>query len=229
LANKLRRAVPGTLVVAFAACALAPSAALAGTLDQQQTDVSGGDAYVDSAQSLAQTFTAGLTGNLDRVDLSLRVLNGPTVPMAVQIRNATAVSPGSTVLASQSIPPSGITGSFAFVPITFAAPASVAAGTHYAIVAFSTTASPMDYSWAKSSISVYAGGDASYVPTSPPSGSWLPVSGSGPADLAFKTYVAPLAAVPPTGERAAALKKCRKKHSHRAKKRCKKKAKKLPV
>jgi hypothetical protein len=32
-----------------------------------------------------------------------------------------------------------------------------------------------------------------------------------------------------TGQRAAALKKCKKKHSHKAKKKCKKKAKKLPV
>jgi hypothetical protein len=36
-------------------------------------------------------------------------------------------------------------------------------------------------------------------------------------------------AVPPTGKRAAALKKCKKKHSKKARKRCKKKARKLPV
>jgi hypothetical protein len=33
----------------------------------------------------------------------------------------------------------------------------------------------------------------------------------------------------PTGQRAAALKKCKKKHSHKAKKKCKKKARRLPV
>jgi hypothetical protein len=34
---------------------------------------------------------------------------------------------------------------------------------------------------------------------------------------------------PPTGRRAAALKKCKKKHSKKSRKRCRKKAQKLPV
>jgi hypothetical protein len=36
-------------------------------------------------------------------------------------------------------------------------------------------------------------------------------------------------AAAPTGQRAAALKKCKKKHSKKARKKCKKKAKRLPV
>jgi hypothetical protein len=40
---------------------------------------------------------------------------------------------------------------------------------------------------------------------------------------------APPAATGPTGERAAALKKCKKKHSAKARKKCKRKARRLPV
>jgi hypothetical protein len=39
----------------------------------------------------------------------------------------------------------------------------------------------------------------------------------------------PVTVTPPTGERAAALKKCKKKHSHKKRNKCKKKAKRLPV
>jgi hypothetical protein len=50
-------------------------------------------------------------------------------------------------------------------------------------------------------------------------------------DAVFTTFVGPPppAAAAATGKRAAALAKCKKKHSHKAKKKCKKKAKLLPV
>jgi len=213
---------------------VAPASASAGTLDQQSLDASGGDTYIDSGQSLSQTFTAGLTGKLDRVDLFLRVLNAPTPQMTVEIRNVTAGSPGSTVLASQSVTPSGITGTFAFVPITFAVPASVASGTQYAIVTYSAASPPTRYSWARSVGNVYSGGAALYVSISPPSGTWLEVPST---DYAFQTYVSlpPTGVGPsPTGQRAAALKKCKKtaKKKDWTKKKlrnCKQKANLLPV
>ncbi len=65
-----------------------------------------------------------------------------------------------------------------------------------------------------------------YTNSAPPSTPW---STSITQDFAFKTYVAPVTSASPTGQRAAALKKCKKKHSHRARKKCKKKAKLLPV
>jgi hypothetical protein len=72
----------------------------------------------------------------------------------------------------------------------------------------------------------YAGGSPfTNIGAPPPTGSWSASAG----DLAFKTYVVPTASTGPTGKRAAALKKCKKKHSHKAKKKCKKKARKLPV
>ena len=221
------RGVLVALVAVCVGCVFGPSTVLAGTLDQQQLNDEGGDTYVDSEQSLSETFTAGVTGQLDRVDLDLRVLNAPTLPMTVEIRNVTADLPGSTVLASQDVGPSGIIGGFEFIPIVFAAPASVASGTQYAIVAYSATVSPVDYSWARSFGKLYPGGSAFYVETSPPSTVWL----EGPTfDYAFKTYVAPPPSNVAPPQAPAKKKKCKKKKHRRSaesakKKKCKKKKK----
>ena len=76
------------LITAVAgAAALIPAAgASAGTLDQQQTLLTFGGLQVDSTNSKAQTFTAGLTGQLDQVDLALSGLS-LTTPLTVQIRD----------------------------------------------------------------------------------------------------------------------------------------------
>jgi hypothetical protein len=223
LANRLRRAVPAALVVVWAACALAPGAALAGTLDQQQIDGSGGFVSVWMGQSAAQTFTAGISGGVDQVDLHLGTNGGtPIAPLSVEIRGASGGSPGSLVLASQSVP------AFSAVPtfrsIKFAAPAPVVAGTQYAIVAYSAADFSFLYQWSQSvTADPYANGAGFRTLNSPPSGAWMPVTG----DFAFKTYVVP--ATTPTGQRAAALKKCKHKHSKKKRKKCRKRAKLLPV
>jgi hypothetical protein len=145
--------------------------------------------------------------------------------------------PGSSVLASASVAgPAPNPADHTFVPVTFAAPASVTAGTQYAIVGHSTTPNTNLWAWwGVIAGNPYADGGEFNALSSPPTTTWNPFPG-GNADQAFKTYVGPpLPPVTnpgptgPTGQRAAALKKCKKKHSHKAKKKCKKKAKKLPV
>jgi Ca2+-binding RTX toxin-like protein len=190
LASRVRGAVLAAVTVACAAPLLAPGAAHAGTLDQQQPDGSGPGNVIDSAQSLAQTFTAGLSGGLDQVDLFLQKSGTPTADLSVELRDAPGGVPGSTVLASQSVPQASVPGpgAAAFLSINFPAPASVVAGTQYAIVAYSTTSGGGNlYAWSGSSTAnPYAGGGVFFTTNSPPSGSW----GSVPADdLAFKTYV----------------------------------------
>lgn len=74
-------------VLACAACVLAPGAALGGTLDQQQTDFSVGTATIDSGESPAQTFTAGLSGGIDQVVLYLETSGTATAPLNVEIRD----------------------------------------------------------------------------------------------------------------------------------------------
>jgi hypothetical protein len=200
---------------------MAPGSALAGTLDQQQTDTSGFQFYLYSAVSPAQTFTAGTTGDLDQVDLHFSADGTPTVPLSIEIRSVSAGAPSNSVLASTTVPASSISAP-GFLPIHFATPVPVTAGTQYAIVALSSTDFANKYNWKSSSLpDPYAGGAA--FTAAPPTGSWM----GTPNDLAFKTYVAPRAG--PTGRRAAALKKCKKKHSKKKRNKCRKKARKLPA
>src|SRR5260370_37394026 len=112
--------------------------------------------------------------------------------MSVEVRDVSGSAPGSTVLASQSVPASGVPPAAAFVSINFAAPAPVVAGTQYAIVAYSST-TPAFYAWAfSSSTNPYPGGGDFTNGITPPSGSWIPQS----HDMAFKPYCLPAT---PTG------------------------------
>jgi hypothetical protein len=228
--TRSRGVVLGAVISALTACALAPAAASAGTLDQQQAAVGATAVSINSGNSVFQSFTAGLSGKLDQVDLSLRKAGAPASSLTVELRSVAATDPTSTVLASAVVPASGVSTTAAFVPITFAVPAPVLAGTPYAIVAYSAAAPGTDYRWSFGPTNnLYPGGFAADTPTSPPTGAWSAYL----ADLAFKTYVVPAITPGPTRRRAAALKKCKKKHkkNHNKKKfkKCKKKANRLPV
>jgi hypothetical protein len=199
------------------------SSASAGTLDQQQTDFSAGTGTIDSGQTSAQTFTGGLAGAIDQVDVYLESSGTPTAPLNVEIRDVSGGAPGGTVLAGQSVPASSVPAAGSWVTVNFAIPAPVTAGSQYAIVAYSSTLSiTQHYFWGYGGNS-YAGGGFSYTSTSPPSGAWTPTT----VDLAFKTYVGPAPQTPPTNTAQPTRKKC-KKHKHHAasaKKHCKNKKK----
>ena len=240
-----RRTRTFLITAVAAAAALIPAAgASAGTLDQQQTLSNFGGLQVDENNAKAQTFTAGLSGELDQVDLALTGTS-VTTPLTVQIRDGSATAPGGTVLASASVPTSAVTsGVESFVPITFASPASVTAGTQYSIVALNDMVIP-GWFWSTGqtdTTSPYEGGRSYFDPNGPPgAGPWF--EGNTEVDFVFKTYVTPPPPPPPpvvqpattapTGQRAAALKKCKKKFPGKAKakkrKKCKKKANLLPV
>ena len=238
-----RRTRTFLITAVAAAAALIPAAgASAGTLDQQQTLSNFGGLQVDSSHSKAQTFTAGLTGQLDQVDLALSGMS-VTTPLTVQIRDGSATAPGNTVLASASVPTSAVTSSESFVPITFASPASVTAGTQYSIVALND--SPLSPAGsgtrdrgrrpirpmraggsmpARMAPRRRAPGPKAHLPTSssrPTSRRPPPPPGTGGGSGGSGTSA--------TGERAAALKKCKKKRAQTAKRKCRKKANRLPV
>jgi hypothetical protein len=221
--------------MAAAASLLVPNPARAGTLDQQQPTVAPMALNAHSTQSVAQTFTAGLSGKLDQVDLNLNMSGSPPVPLTVDLRDVSGGLPGNAILASQSVLSSGVVAfpGSGWVSFVFSTPAPVTAGAQYAIVAHSAAVFPETYAWSQGmGTDPYAGGSA-YL-ASPPTAPWMPVP-IGPPDFAFKTYVVPqppqplTGATPPTGQRAAALKKCKKKHSKKARAKCRKRARLLPV
>lgn len=191
-----------TLAAVVAALSLAVPAApaTAGTLDQQQTEATssggvGGPASPLGAFSRAQTFTAGLSGWLDQVDLGYTVpfsVPVPTGPLTVEIRGVSAGIPGATVLATANLLPASLPVSgFAFLPVRFASPTPVVAGTQYAIVAYTGGADL--YNWVGSSVDAYLAG-AHFVSAASPPATW---SGPFSLDRTFKTYVL----VPPTTKR----------------------------
>jgi hypothetical protein len=188
-------------LVALGVLALAPAGASAQTLDQQQPSFAGGGEPVTGPDrgddSAAQTFTAGLSGTLERVDLALSQASTPSVgPLTVEIRNVDASgAPGTTVLASAEVPqpdvPTGGSQALAFVEVPFDSPAAVAAGSQYAIVAY--TGGFDFYQWGRALADLYAGGSAFDSFQSPPA-TWT----VRPFDMAFKTYVAPADTTAPT-------------------------------
>ena len=203
LRSPVRRAI-SAMGLAMLALALTAAAAPAGTLDQQNearancgTEVRGPD-RVDAAgttggSSAAQTFTAGRTGALDRVDLDLA--RGPsTGPLIVEIRNVVGAAPGTSVLASAAVPPASVpVDTYVFVPAEFATPATVVAETRYAIVAYTTGAN--SYSWRCNGSVPYARGAGFSSRGSPPPAAWPE---EGIWDFRFRTYVAPIAPRPAT-------------------------------
>ncbi len=240
LGRSLHSSVSAAIVVA--ATLLVPNLAMAGTLDQQQPTVTSMALNAHSMQSVAQTFTAGLTGKLDQVDLNVNKSGTPPVPLTVELRGVSAGLPGSAVLASQTVLASSVVAfpGSGWVSFAFPTPGSVTAGTQYAIVAQSAAVFPDTYAWSQGTgTDPYAGGAAYFASSSPPTTAWMPVP-IGPPDFAFKTYVVPgppqtpTGATPATGQRAAALKKCKKRArknnwSHKRLRKCKKRANLLPV
>jgi uncharacterized repeat protein (TIGR01451 family) len=197
-----KQAIVGVLVVL--ALALVPAPAFASTLDQSQPQTSGTRVSVTSSTGYAQTFTAGLSGAVDQVDLSLSgVASQMNLPLTIEIRDVVGGAPGSNVLATASMTGAGLTLTEAWIPVAFASGAQVTAGTQYAIVAHTLA---FEYRWhISTSANPYPAGAAFSSPTSPPSTWSQPIIGF---DLAFKTYVRPIAADlsltiagPPTVER----------------------------
>ena len=162
------------------------SSRAAETLDQSQPEyVLGTGRAVRVSLQIAQTFEAGISGDLTRVDVALWY-NEKYTPITVEIRQS---DPAGTLLASTEIPASSVTAHFAggvdpgWVTATFSTPAAVEAGTTYAIV-LKTTANSV-YSWAIAGYDAYLNGTA-WLCSGLPTCSWTAISDN---DMAFKTYV----------------------------------------
>ena len=171
-----------TIVLAAAALAVGAPAAQAGELDQTTGPAATSCVALYAGQSLAQTFIAGRTGKIDRVDLAIHGDSAADEDLTVEIRNTTSGQPGSNVLTSAVFPEGQIPETPGFIGVSLPE-ADVVAGTLYAIVAY--VGGNSTYSWCEATTQ-YERGDSLFSQTSPPT-TWI--FGSPTSDLAFRTYV----------------------------------------
>lgn len=206
------------MIVPLLLLAIPMAARAAGALDQQSTAFGDARGLIGTHENLqdvrhAQTFRAGASGSLDQVDVAVRVVGNPGVPLTVEIRSLDggglpATVLGSAVVAQASLPAcntaacvgksgAGDYTTFTFTAVPLTAPATVAAGTDYAIV-LSATGAQLDiygdmvdraanrYEWAATTDqSAYAdGAGLSYLAGL----GWLPSN----VDKTFRTYVEPI-------------------------------------
>jgi hypothetical protein len=218
------------LAIGLAALA-APSAASAQAVpDASCTSPSVGVIGQPGTNRGAQTFTAQNTGALTRAQVEIDKIGNP----GDWILSINAVdglgTPTNTVLGTTTIPDASVPNGVGTLTGDFASPATVTAGQQYAVV-FTRPAS--DTLRIRYSVANACPGFAFF--SSSQTDPFGPVCG-GPndCDLVFAVFVEPPKPVSnpsllPTGRRAAALKKCKKKHSHKKRKKCKKRANLLPV
>jgi hypothetical protein len=185
--------IAGLAVSAF------PGRAAAGTLDQSQTSFGSGELGFGSAREIAQSFTPGLNGTLDQVDVAVFFTTysaggcNPGSGITVAIRTLTDDTPTNITLASANFPASSVSSGYpgSWVSLSFAAPPAVTAGVQYALVLSAPDAFCSGFS--SPYIVGLAGGDPysrGHAMAKIPSG-WVNANGSSDNDLPFKTYISP--------------------------------------
>jgi hypothetical protein len=172
--------------------------AAAGTLDQQQTTSNNDVGFpIVGTRQVAQTFTAGISGNLDQVNLLLRRPAGSAGDLTVQIKATTGGTPSGLPLASATVPAASVSFGQGWVSVPLSPTTSIA-GMQYAIVLSSPGSCDIDgcYSWGGNVGDPYSRGDP-FVSTDS-GATWF----ANPSyDLAFQTFVTPLPPPPTCDER----------------------------
>lgn len=160
-------------------------------VDQQNLSVTSSGFGVNSTAWAGQTFTAGLTGLLTRVDLDLFCsgCTGTTPNLTVSIRATTGspAVPTGADLAVATIPGFN-SGAGGFFTANFSTPATVTTGTRYAvIIRASANPSAGTYAYVVSSANPYANGQR--VTSGNSGATWTADVTSGGRDLGFIVYV----------------------------------------
>ena len=160
------------------------------SVDQRNTTLSTSAFGITATKWGGQTFTAGLTGRLTRVDLNLFCVNctGSFPNLTLSLRATSGNLPVGTDIASATIPGLNSAAGRLF-PVTFNSPPMVTAGTVYALV-IRPVADPSVgiYALTQSATSVYASGQAVWSGNG--GGAWTaPLTGGQTTDAGFKTYV----------------------------------------
>ncbi|HEY6251346.1 MAG TPA: Ig-like domain repeat protein, partial [Candidatus Angelobacter sp.] len=173
------------------------------TIDQQNTSVGNGGFFFSSTTWQGQTFTPSVSGKLLRADLLLNCItaqqtfclgSGPNPDITVSIR-ATTGNPAVPIgpdLATAAIPGFDSPNGAVFLTANFSNPASLAAGTTYAIIfrSVSNLSGGNNYSDVCScapDTNPYSGGQ---LVSSADSGStWVADSTAGGRDIGFKLFM----------------------------------------
>src|SRR5262245_53244869 len=127
-----------TLAVCIVAAALALQPAqqsyAAGTLDQSY-EIANSAVPVGGTNWVAQTFTAGLTGNIDQLDLVLQsVAFQSTDQIVIEVRSTLNGLPTGSAITSGTLAEASIENQLPQFVSLSVPPAPVVAGTQYAIV-----------------------------------------------------------------------------------------------
>lgn len=182
------------VLAAIVTCVLvaAPGPALAAeTLDQYQTNTSQATAFAVPGLRLAQTFTAGMTGTLDRVDV---YATGASVDLLLD--GGGAILDGQTVTFNAG----------GWTTVTLATPPHVVKGAIYFLIL--EPPGPGNITWNGSDTNAYTGGQALILDLNFKN-QWYTFPAYGLAkngnslgwstqDFAFKTYISTPAAATPT-------------------------------
>ncbi len=160
------------------------------TTDQKNLTLSNSGVGITTTTWGGQTFTAGVTGTLTRVDVNLFCsgCTGTAPNLTLSVRATSANLPTGADLASATI--AGFnSGAAVYYTATFASPPALTAGTTYAFVLHPVAVpSPGTYALTRSSTDVYAGGQR--VTSSNSGGTWtVPLTVGSTTDAGFVTYM----------------------------------------
>jgi hypothetical protein len=154
-------------------------------IDQQNTNLSTSGQGVTTTGWQGQTFTAGVSGQITRIDLNLfcSSCTGTSPNLTVSIRNTASNLPTGTDLATATIAGNN-SGAGGFWTANFASPLTVTAGTVYAVLVRPVSnPSAGTYAATTSTASTYAGGRR--VSSTNSGGAWT----GGTNDIGFVIYV----------------------------------------
>ena len=169
------------------------------TVDQQNASITSNGVAFTNASWTGQTFTAGKSGSLSRVDINLFCVFCSSAPpsIVVSIRATSGGMPTGSDLASASVAISDYSGLQGYYSANFANPPSVSSGTQYAIIirasaAYGTSGKNLGFSDSATGATVgnnvYAGGQL--IRSTNSGSSWVAEPSYTPtADGGFKTYI----------------------------------------
>jgi hypothetical protein len=185
----MRRIALLVLLLCALATLLTPRVLAQGTLDQSNTATPlGVFATTAGFPVIAQTFTAGLTGQLATATLQLGAISPPSGATVQLLATDGSGTPTGAPLASGAVTATAPYGAGTFVPVTFAPAVSVIAGQRYALVLFPT---PGPIYWSFTAGDAYPRGAAFVGSTTGAPYTQLPSTW----DFAFQTFVTPPAPV----------------------------------